>query len=225
MCRERVAVTVFITALLSVLGLVATAQADPISWGFDWRPNNPVITANLPGTGGITLTDEPTGTLDGPSDLIVTNITTFSSAQADNPDQVSSGAYSLTLHLTDFASQVTAALNFSGILSGSMSATTAQIANTFTGQTTQSVLLGGNLYTVSLSSFTPPGPPDAAVAGTIAARIDVQAHDEPAPEPVPDPDPVAETPEPSTLLLAGLGLSVLGGGVWRKRRRNRGSMG
>src|SRR5262249_59978543 len=93
----------------------------------------------------------------------------------------------------------------------------------WTGPTTQTVTLGNDTYTVTMSGSSPPGPPGSANPGSISAHVDVAA----------GPNgggggggggggpPVNPAPEPSTLALSGLGLSCLGIASWRKRRRNR----
>ena len=61
-------------------------------------------------------------------------------------------------------------------------------------------------FTVSLIAYTPPGPPDQSNAGSISAHVSVTTTQ------------TADLPEPSTMLLSGLGLTFLGGAAWRKRR-------
>ena len=68
-------------------------------------------------------------------------------------------------------------------------------------------VLGTNEYTVKFVSYTPPGPPDSGNKGSIAYHVTVRNLD------------IQKAPEPSTMLLAGLGASFLGLGAWRKRRQ------
>ena len=55
-------------------------------------------------------------------------------------------------------------------------------------------------------------------AGSLAAFVEVTAGDPTGPGGGGGVT-VADVPEPSTMLLAGLGLSFLGGAAWRKRRQ------
>lgn len=86
------------------------------------------------------------------------------------------------------------------------------LTNTFTGPTTQTLQLGHNLYTVTLGPVVlpqyfnaPDDGPDLSM-GSISATISAQ--------------PLTNsTPEPSSLLLACLGLPSLGLAGWFRRRR------
>jgi hypothetical protein len=119
--------------------------------------------------------------------------------------------------LRDDASGASGSLTFRGNLSGSINLLqgvgNAGITNTTLGPTTQSLTLGGNLYTVTIGSFVPPGIPNdpngvAGPTGSISASIAVQ----PA---------TNSTPEPSSLVLACLGLPSLGLAGWFRRRITR----
>jgi hypothetical protein len=61
-----------------------------------------------------------------------------------------------------------------------------------------------------MNAYTPPGPPSQEQTGSISARVEVTLRDGP-------PD-ITDVPEPGSLVLGGLALSVLGGAAWRKRR-------
>jgi hypothetical protein len=196
------------TALLLTAG-EGTTSAGLISFTYNTVPNVSVISADLPGTGGITLTNEPGYHVTGATKTILTNLGTFSSTPASNPDRITSQEYSISLNLYDEASRTAGTLTFTGAFDGTISAKDAQITNSFLAPTTQSLLLGENLYTVTLSSFTPPGPPNAKESGSIAAQISVAAQgseDEPR-----EASPVNHVPEPSSLVLMGLGAVILAG--------------
>jgi hypothetical protein len=191
-------------------------QASFVSWSYNWTPSALALPADVPGSGGLSLTNEPTKNADGTSDVVVTNIRGFSSASRSAPDKFTRAAYTFTLVLTDLASGQSAHMAFSGFFSGTMSATSANIANTFTGVTSASaVTLGGHVYTVTMGNYSPPGPPTASNAGSISAHVGV---DETPNQPPPEPPPAGQAPEPSTLLLSCLGLSGLGMAGWRKWR-------
>jgi hypothetical protein len=207
--------------LLAVFAALAfgpgRAHASFVSWSYNWTPSALALPADVPGSGGLSLTNEPTKNADGTSDVVVTNIRGFSSASRSTPDKFTHAAYSFTLVLTDLASGQSAHMTFSGFFSGTMSATSANIANTFSSVVAAApVTLGGHVYTVTMGNYSPPGPPTASNAGSISAHVGVDE--------VPDGGGGgggggASAPEPSTLLLACCGLSGLGLTGWRRWRR------
>ena len=90
-----------------------------------------------------------------------------------------------------------------------MSAENANVANVFNDTSVHNLVLGTYNFAVQLIAYTPPGPPDQSNAGSISAHVTVSNAQ------------VSSVPEPSTMLLSGLGLSFLGGAAWRKRRQVR----
>ncbi len=208
----------FCTAHLAALAVVllagAAAQAGPmppstIQWTYNFSPGAPAVLSDNDPTHGVSFTNEPTKSATGSSDVVATNLRVFSTAPGTSPDTLSgsNGNYTLTLTLstTDNNGVHTGTLSFTGTLSGTFSSENANVANVFGPNTTQSLTLGSVVFQVSLTSYTPPGPPDQANAGSIAAHVNVS----PA---------TAHTPEPSSILLSTLGLTFLGGAAWRKRR-------
>jgi hypothetical protein len=195
----------FSFAALFLLG--TTARADFIDWSYNWERNPVSVASGGAGTGGVSFTDEPTKMATGSSDIVATNIRVFSSATPQSPDTLPAGSnYVLKLTLTDKDSGASGTLTFSGTLSGTFSASNANVTNEFTGDLSQTLTLGSHLYTVTIGPYSPPGPPSASNAGSIAAHVDVQGIQ------------ASESPEPSTMVLGCLGLTALGGAVWRKRR-------
>jgi hypothetical protein len=189
-------------AALVVLSACSQARADFIGWSYSWTRSPSVVSADGNGTGKIFLT--PTsGHAMGTSDIGAVSITTASSATATNPDTFTNKSYSLTVNLTDDASHATGSLTFAGSLNGTVSATSTNLTTTFGSPLVQSMVLGMNSYTVSLN--LPPGP--SSTLGGIGAHVVV------------GPTQVKNTPEPTSLVLAGLGAPALALGVWWKRRR------
>jgi hypothetical protein len=198
------------TSLALLLLAGSPAWAGFVGWDYAWTPSSLVVAADSGGTGGISMTLQAQAHADGTSDIIATNLRTFSSAPRTIPDSVAKGTYSLTLALTDTASGEHGTVTFNGYFSGTFSTTSANVQNNFSGDTTQTLTLGGHTYKITIGPYAPPGPPSAANAGTISAHVDV------------DEDgggTGGDTPEPSTLVLSCLGVSFLGAAGWRKWKR------
>ena len=194
----------FAAALVLCLLAGARARADFINWDYSWNPSSSAILADNPTLGRITLSSA-SGEAVGNSYIVATNLRTLSSADPSSPATFTNVAYGLGLTILDEASGQTGTLNFSGTFDGTLSSKSAIISNAFTGPTTQSVQLGDHLYTVQIGPFAPPGPPTATIAGSISALANVA---------------VKDVPEPSTLLLSGLCLSLCGAGWWWRRARS-----
>jgi hypothetical protein len=191
-------------ALAVLLAASATARAELIPWTYNWSRSPAVIKADSPGTGTINLSDEVPHTAAGNSDIVATNLRTFSTATSKLPDRFTNAKYTLGLNLFDIDAQVGGTVTFTGELNGTMTATSANIKNTFTGQLTQKLVLGHHLYIVTIGPYTPPGPTGSANAGSISAHALIR---------------VVTLPEPGTLALSCLGVALLG---VRRRRQERG---
>jgi hypothetical protein len=213
-----------IATSLGVLVFAGTqAQAGFVGWDYSWTPSALVVPADSGGTGGVSLTFEAQTHADGPSDVIATNLRTFSSAARSTPDTITNGQYSLTMNLTDSASGQSGSVTFTGALSGTFSTTSSNVANTFTGPTSQQLTLGGHVYTITIGPYAPPGPPGAANSGTISAHVAVDDNGGGGGGSG-GGGGGGDSPEPSTLVLSGLGLSFLGMASWRKRRGQKASV-
>jgi hypothetical protein len=207
--------------LLCLAGSQARAsqtQTPPIAWSYNFTPTQSFVSANSPGTGTVTFTNGPTQGASGNSDVVVTNLRTSSTASLSAPDSLtSSGAYSISMMLKDTASGQSTTLMFTGKLGGSFSSLNANVTNMFTGKSTDTVNLGGNTYTVSMTGYTPPGPPTANNAGSISAHVTVAPTNGTG-------HGAGGAPEPSSLVLSCLGLTLAGAASWRKRRRTPASL-
>jgi len=177
-------------ALALLFALPLSARADLIPWSYNWSRSPNEIHADAPGTGYITLTDESQHSAVGDSDVVATNMRTFSTALPASPDHFTAKTYAMTLNLVDLDSGLTGSLTFTGQIDGDLGAQFSRLTNTFTGPVTQSIVLGEHRYTASNLMFTPPGIPGAANAGSISAHATIT---------------VEHVPEPSSLLLSALG--------------------
>src|SRR5262245_33473787 len=160
-------------ALGLLLAFAGGARADLIPWTFNWEPSTGKITADSPGTGYITLTDEKPNQAVGETDVVATNLRTFSTATRDKPDHFTAKNYTLSLTLVDVLSGKGGTVAFTGNLDGTLTAQSANIKNTFTGQLTRQLVLGQHVYTITIDKYTPPGPPGSSNAGSINAHVKV----------------------------------------------------
>lgn len=185
----------------------STARADLIPWAFDWTATPPAV---LGGGGSVSLTNESYHTAVGTSNVVATQLKVNSTANPATPDMfgVLDGAYALTIKIYDLDSGTNGSLTFLGQLQGKFSNSNANITNTFFNPFQQSIVLGGNTYVVTMNSYTPPGPPSQGNLGSIGATVEVRGGPKPN-----------DLPEPSTMLLAGLGMGLAGAGAWRRNRK------
>jgi hypothetical protein len=194
-------------ALALILAMAPAARADWIAWTYSWSNSPQTILADVPSGGGkITLTNEPTLSAVGDTDIVATNIHTYSTASPGSPDKFTNKAYTLTLNLTDSASGQSGTASFSGVFNGTLTASSSNIANTFVGATTAVLDLGNNEYKIALTAYTPPGPTGSVNAGAIGAHATVTVN------PI---GIVEQSPEPSAFLLAACATPLA---LWRLRR-------
>ena len=200
-------------ALALLLWAGASARADLIQWGYNWEPSATKIAADGGGTGHLGITDETGKTAAGSSNTVITNIRAFSTASSTAPDVFNHANFSFGLSLKDLASSATGTVTFSGFFSGTLTANSANIKANFTSPTTETLSLGGNTYTVTLGTYSPPGPPGAVNAGSLNATVAVTPGNSGGGH-------TSSTPEPSTLVLISFAFPCLALAN-RRRRRNR----
>ena len=206
---KRSLTTLSCGALVALLLSGASARAAFIEWTYNWSPSTSKVFAGSTGTtSGVSLSNEPQGTAAGSSDIVATNIDAFSDAPRDAPEIFGDrGDFSLKLHLTDKASGVSADLTFGGKFTGPISSESADIDLSYTTPETLLVTLGDNEYEVKIGPYSPPGPPGSTNSGSIAAHVSAR------------PASIEEAPEPSTMMLSCLGLSIVGYASWRRKRK------
>jgi hypothetical protein len=195
-----VALTVCLTGATS-----SAARADSVYWDFGATPTPTQVTG---GNGAIGFSSEPMHgpkSIFGDTSVTFSSLTNLSTAPGTNPDTFSSsqGFWSIAITLQDGSTGTTGQLTISGQIQGYFSLNNAVLTNTFNnpGPITQRV--GNTLFTLSDFTFTPVGPGTATQStGAIGAYVQATG-----------------VPEPSALLLVGIGLGVLGTTSWRKRRR------
>jgi hypothetical protein len=226
----------FAAALALTLAAVAQSRADtmPTTFWYNWT-RNPISIGTVQqanpgqaGTGGINLLDLNSNAIqaEGETGTPAADVQVISSATSANKDMIAvgGGKYTLTLTLSDQnpASNApgthTGIVSFTGQLQGNVTADSSNLTNTILGSTDAGgthagqnwaqVQVGDTLYTVTYSGFAEPGPSNEHTFGAISFHI-TQA---PATS-------GGKSPEPTSLVLGCLGLTCLGGVVWRARRR------
>jgi hypothetical protein len=193
-----------VAGILLAIG-AANARADLIQWSYSWsRSPAEVQSSNHGGAGYISLTDDGLKSASGNSNLAATNLQGHSTASTSDPDVFTNKAYTLSLFLQDQDSKKSGTLAFNGQFNGTLTADSSNITNTFTGDTTQKLVLGDHLYTVTIGPYSAPGPPGAVNSGSIAARAEVTVS-------------LLSLPEPSSFVLAFVGAA--GGLVFGRKQR------
>jgi hypothetical protein len=220
--------SLLLTAALLLAAVAAPARASNVSWTYNWTVAPSTIGSDTPGQGFIQVLDASASpnVRHDTSDTVVANLFTHIDPSVPDDTKVTfnnSGPVKMSLLLQDNDATAKAKPNnsiimdFTGHFSGYFTPKGANIRFTFDETSKPPVLLGLNTYTVNFDlasgAYAPPDPPGSSHAGTITAHVDVLAGEE--------GPPTNETPEPTTLALAGLGLSLGGLASWRRRVRGR----
>jgi hypothetical protein len=207
--KRRFSILAAAVCLLLAAGTQAKAG---IGWQYDFTPiggSNTIVSDN--GHSTLTLTNQPLFSAVGNSDVIATHIGVNSTTPDATPDSFKSEPYTIKLLLKDTASGASTTLNFSGMISGLVSAHSANTSNVFNSPIQYlGIHLGHNIYDVFIGPYTGPGP-GGGLSGSIGAHINVRSDGGGGGPP--------STPEPSSMALAGLGLAFSGLAAWRRRRQ------
>jgi hypothetical protein len=210
-------VSVLWTGALATLLLAGSVQAAPVPWNYNWTPSTLTVTSDTSPTSFLTLTNEPGRNVNTDhTDTVATAVAVTSDAPTGFPDEFKTSKANVTfsLMIKDLTSNLSHTFMFTGTFAtqnpsdpSTVSAESANVKFTPTGIQNVTQQIGMNEYNIKWVSYTPPGPPGSGNKGSIAYHVEVRQLD------------IQKSPEPSTMLLAGLGASFLGLGAWRKRRR------
>jgi len=220
---NRFTVTLLTGAVAALLLGSSSARADNLPWRYNWTPSTLTVNSTTSATTKLRLTNEPLDadgnplsnvTVSGNSDIVATAISVESDAPSGFPDEwKTSDNLVLKLKITDGTSNQTASFLFTGhfnSLPGEPSTASAENSNvkfTLLSPTSYTQVLGNAEYTISYNSYTPPPPVGAANKGAISFHVSVRGVE------------IQKAPEPTSMLLAGIGASFMGLGALRKRRR------
>jgi len=225
---------------LTVLVLAGSvARADYVPFSYNFSPINPSSppfpgapsalptlnsdTINSPGLNPqpskIQLSNEPSVPEAASTDIVATNISVMSTATRNHEDSffdggsstTSSGGFALRLNIKDLESSAETGLDFHGRFVGNLSSTSSNLDvmwdQNYDKDHAIVFTLGNNEYSVYFRSYSPPGPPSAGLKGGITFHVDARPLD------------LQKAPEPSTMVLSCVGLSLMGLAGWRKRRQ------
>jgi hypothetical protein len=215
-----------IILVAQVLFSNSVARAEYMNWSYHWSIGPAPVLAS--GTGTVSQALGWPG--NSSSRILAAAVTTSSDASASDPDRFHN-SFALTLHLTDRATHRSGSLTFQGLISGTLSVNSAHLSETFT-RTLEHLRLGDHVYWVELPSHLTLLPPGAPVVPYYYATVCITNVSPPPPYhpharaagitlsgPSIASVPSASTPEPTSLVLLGLGTVLLGGaGLTRNRR-------
>ncbi len=195
-----------VTALL----LTGSAVRADVLWSADWSAPKPTVISDS-GSNQLLLSTGAHFDGNGSTSNVFASQVTVATPFKGSSDVWTNQNYDLDVHIIDKASNTSKDLEFTGAFSGTANTTSSSISSTFvSGKDSYSFTLGGNQYTVTIGPFVANG--QGTNAGVLDAQVTVQAPVDSQP-----PPQTHATPEPSTLVLAAIG--VVGAGVSRLRRR------
>jgi hypothetical protein len=216
--------TIRLLPMLTVVVLLGAGQAraDSVDFSYAWTVQPQNVFPSGTGSVALSVATDPVSAsaqLGSSTPTLLAGATVTSSSSATGAPDSFNASFSMTLHLTDSASNQSADLSFSGTLAGQLTSTTSTLTTTLDSPFSKSLSLGDHTYTLTIvpTLLNVPAPgktgPDgnpAAINGnlTVANRIPV------------DPPP-HQTPEPTSLVLGATAVLGLAARRLWLRRRNR----
>ncbi len=206
-----------LTALMvSSMIAVGHARADFMNWSYSTAAVPPGFAVTAPdGNGGGQIQLTPYTNVAGASSI---NALAYQTT-ATVPVTFTNENYTLTMTIKDNTTGDTGQLTFTGSISGGLSPNSSSLVNTF-ADTTKSLTLDGHKYTVTLPSsvsLAPTTSPQQNIVATVSVSDANGGGSNPGGG-GPQGGGVQGAPEPASLVLGGLGFSLLGVGGWWKRR-------
>jgi MYXO-CTERM domain-containing protein len=195
-----------ILAVAFAMLAASAVRADPIGYSYDFQTPAPV-TGDAGNFGTISFATTNGGQANGHAVLTAASLAAVTAAPLTNPDTFSGETYNVTIDLRDNPSGKAGSLTFTGKLFGSLTPEDARITTSFS-PSVKTLVLGNDTYTVTLGPLVDTSDSNPTVVGSLMATVDVKAGTSGVTQ-------TSQTPEPSSLVLAGLGV------LWGIRRRRR----
>jgi hypothetical protein len=201
------------TAFALVL-TAGSAKAVPTEWYDDWSTTTPTLMSGLS-----TITVKPDKFPNPPhapynlgsTGVTAAQIVVNSTQNNGTPDSFAGKLITMNVKVVDVESGnpgfFTFTFQYGPISTLSKQTSHLEDLKYLSGDLNAGQALGGNVYTPIKWSYAWPGIPRDGTNGRISFTFDVRPID------------VQKAPEPSTMLLSCVGLSVLGLRAWRRRRQ------
>jgi hypothetical protein len=178
------------------------AQADLIVWTERSFAKPVVLPATGPGKGAVVVVSDPfpSAHLHGTSTIPVARLFAFSNDTTKTPQILKDVPITLTLKIHDLTQKLNGSVTFTGEVSGTLTDKKTNVTLTWNSPT-ERLHLGKYWYDVTLHPLDPGGPRKTGYVGTVFATVKVH-----------------HNPEPSSLVLAALGVPVFMFFGWRRWR-------
>jgi hypothetical protein len=192
--------------LLAVLALFgeSRARAEMVNYSYHWSvtPSPPVFTS---GGSIVQMAIQPDGSTSSPNGGTGTiTAAKISTSNSGTNDSFHVG-YQVKLTLTDTLSNTPGDFTYNGTVAGSLIGNNSSLVSTFSSPVTVTKTLGNFVYAVTITPTLSILGPGSQVSLNAVVKI--------------GPNGVTHTPEPSSLVLGAMALSL--GGLLARRRRAR----
>jgi hypothetical protein len=199
--------TIHLTILLALSLLCDNAaKADFMNWSYSTTPSVPGFSVGGGGSPGGTVQLTDFTNQAGGASIPVIAVVTSSASTSPVAFDPSKTAYSVKMTITDNTTHDSGTLTFTGSVSGTLSATTSTLINSF-APSSNTLTLDGHKYTVTIptADLAPPTSPQNNILATVSVS-DVTGGGTPPPP----PPPTKSTPEPRSIILACAAIGAIG---------------
>jgi hypothetical protein len=208
-CKFSTTAAIFAVLVAWLVG--APAARAGVLWTAQWQNEKPTIVSDR-GDNELSLSVGPAANGNGAATIAAANIT-VQAPFVGTSDSFTKQNYALNLVLTDSASHMSRTLLFSGAVDGTVTPTNSQITNAFhPGHSAYDFILGGNHYDVTMAY-------QADGAGAHVGSLSATIVNVPEVGSQPTQPPAVAAPEPSTMVLATVGITCGAWSLWRRRCR------